>query len=97
MSTTKELTEHYSLLDRNDEDRDEAWLRYYGLIPSKGSGGGGSLKRINKDLVDLARDPPSSFAASPIGDDLVFNCVPSKSPLQLTRISSTGKQLSVGL
>ena len=57
---------------------DEEWLRNFGLIKQTPTGHGGSpLKRINKELADLGRDPPSSVSAAPRstehGDDLVSN------------------------
>jgi hypothetical protein len=49
----------------------EDFLHHYGLIQTTSGWGSGALKRINKELADIGRDPPSSVAAGPVGDDLV--------------------------
>lgn len=54
-----------------DTPHTEESLRHYGLIPSGDRGWGGALKRLNKELTHLGREPPSMVSAGPVGDDLV--------------------------
>ncbi|KAK0199199.1 ubiquitin-conjugating enzyme, partial [Desarmillaria ectypa] len=67
-----------------------------------------ALKRINKELIDLGRDPPSSCSAGPTGDHMfqwqatiharlspyAWVCFPNRLPLQAAKVSFTTKILS---
>ena len=66
MSTTTKSAEDEEALG---PDR----LRDLDITPSNGAGFGGALKRINKELVGLRREPLSIITVESYGYDLVFN------------------------
>jgi uncharacterized protein len=51
--------------------------RYLDLLKLNSRFRRGSLQRLNKDLRDIVRDPPSFCSAGVIGDDLVSGFTPS--------------------
>jgi hypothetical protein len=64
---------------------------------SKPRFGGGVLGRLRKELWDIDHDPPSSCAAGPMGDNLVFLPSCLRNFIQLTNDSFFGRELSWAL